>query len=151
MACREISSSDKPNAKRSKAESLSGTMGMKEDMIMRAAAGKVNGMMEPLLEDKDDEDASDDDDTNDDDDDNSHKITAGQRLKMLVGKLTVIICNLCYAVESITQMKNISLTRSLVWDNCRGSGMCVNDSIQWKYCDICHGRADIRYHSTLYL
>ena len=74
---------------------------MKEDMIMRAAAGKVNGMMEPLLEDKDDEDASDDDDTNDDDDDNSHKITAGQRLKMLVGKLTVIICNLCLQLNQL--------------------------------------------------
>lgn len=63
---------------------------MKEDMIMRAAACKAKGMMEPLLEDKDDEDTSDDDDTNDDDDDNSHKITAGQRLKMLVGKLTIM-------------------------------------------------------------
>jgi hypothetical protein len=65
-------------------------MGMKEDMIMRAAAGKARGMMEPLLGDEDDEDTNDDDDTKDDDDDNAHKITAGQRLKMLVGKLTIM-------------------------------------------------------------
>lgn len=112
---------------------------------MRAAAGKAKGMMEPLLEDKDNDDTSDDDDTNDDDSDNPHKITAGQRLKMLVGKLTIMyyICNLCYAVESITQTQHVSFTRSLVWDNCRGSGMYTNDTIQWKYCDICHGRADI--------
>lgn len=61
---------------------------MKEDMIMRAAAGKAKGMMEPLL--VNDDDTSDDDDTNDDDSDNPHTITAGQRLKMLVGKLTIL-------------------------------------------------------------
>ena len=98
---------------------------------MRAAAGKARGMMEPLLEDEDDEDTNDDDDTKDDDDDNAHKITAGQRLKMLVGKLTIciIFCNLYYAVESITQMRHLSVTRSLLWANCRGCSMCVNDTI----------------------